>query len=69
MIGAAFRMPDDHVIRARIAQHFSADIAGVRTGGFGVAILPANAEAVFVRRLNRRSQKRRRRADEDFAPF
>ena len=69
MIGAAFRMSNDHVACARIAQHLRADIAGVSARGFGVAVLPADPDSVRAGGLNRSRDKRCRRTDEDLAPI
>ena len=65
MVGAAFGMACDHISRAAILQLLGGNIAGMGARGFGVAILAADGD-FSGRRLDRRADQGRGRADQHF---
>jgi hypothetical protein len=62
VVCAALRMARDDILRTRIGDHFCADIAGVRTGSSGVAVLATYLKRACRSTLYHLGQKGRRRA-------
>ena len=65
--GAALRMPDDDVGTAQIPQHGRADIAGVRPAPGDMTVLTADGDGRSREFTGRGGDRRRGRANEEFA--
>ena len=67
VIGATLRMADDDIGATDVHQHLGADIAGMRAGYAGVAILRPKSDPGGLRERREGREKRCRRTDQDFA--
>jgi hypothetical protein len=65
MILPPLGVTDDNRGRAGIGEHFRGDVAGMGSGGLGVAILPADGDPGSPRLSGEAGNEQKRRADQD----